>query len=146
MTAECSIGYSCHSTLQPAIALAERGTTVGPFMARRLAQHLSKLRRDPAAAAVFLPDGQPLQEGQWLVQPDLARCLRLRRAVTIQRRPGQCFIWPCCCYMRYILVTAGFCMQSFYSARFSPGRFLFARRCLTALDPGPGNKSHRRIA
>jgi gamma-glutamyltranspeptidase/glutathione hydrolase len=67
-------------TLQPAIGLAEQGTTVGPFMARRLAQQVGKLRRDPASAALFLPGGRPLQQGERLRQPDLARCLRLLAA------------------------------------------------------------------
>jgi gamma-glutamyltranspeptidase/glutathione hydrolase len=63
--------------LRPAIELAEGGLPVSAFMARRLEPQVAKLARDPASAAIFLPGGRPLQTGDRLVQPDLARTLRL---------------------------------------------------------------------
>src|SRR5205823_1656462 len=63
--------------LRPAIELAEGGLPVSAFMARRLEPQVAKLARDTASAAIFLPGGRPLQAGDLLVQPDLARSLRL---------------------------------------------------------------------
>ena len=63
------------ASLAPAIALATDGfvLTAGDLALLRL--KTDDLRRDAAAAAVFLPGGQPLQLGDRLVQPDLARTL-----------------------------------------------------------------------
>lgn len=68
-------------TLQPAIALARDGFRVG----RQLAESSTsrRLQNEPgnpaydAAREVFRPGGAPLQPGQLLVQPDLARTLQL---------------------------------------------------------------------
>ncbi len=64
-------------TLQPAIELAEGGFRVNRFMAEDLAQDAGRTAWYPATAAIFRPGGKPLAEGDWLVQADLAKTLRL---------------------------------------------------------------------
>ncbi len=61
-----------------AIALAENGFTVDPWLARDLAGERTRelLTHDPGAAAVFYPGGEPLAEGARLVQPRLAATLK----------------------------------------------------------------------
>jgi gamma-glutamyltranspeptidase/glutathione hydrolase len=68
---------SLADTLAPAIALAEDGFPINRFLAADLATHQAKLAAWPPSAAIFLPDGQPLREGDLLRQPDLARAFRL---------------------------------------------------------------------
>ncbi|RDJ25558.1 gamma-glutamyltransferase [Bosea caraganae] len=63
--------------LQPAIALAERGFIVSPYLSACIADHIADLARDPGLAALFLPAGQPLATGARLVQADYARSLKL---------------------------------------------------------------------
>lgn len=59
--------------------LARFGEPVSRAFAAEIAAHGDALRRDPAAAAVFLPGGQPLRQQDILVQLDLAATLgRLR--------------------------------------------------------------------
>ncbi|MEM9802978.1 MAG: gamma-glutamyltransferase family protein [Planctomycetota bacterium] len=64
---------------QGAIRLAEDGFAVDEWLARDLARSTTraKLMADPGAAAVFYPDGEPLAVGERLVQPALARTLRI---------------------------------------------------------------------
>lgn len=62
--------------LEPAIGYAEHGCPVSAHLARSIQLHAESLRRDPRAAALFFRDGQPLAEGELLVQQDLARSLR----------------------------------------------------------------------
>ena len=70
---------SLAETLGPAIDLAEDGFGVNRFLAADIAAAAAKLASWPASAAVFLPGGQPLREGDDLRQPDLARTFRLIR-------------------------------------------------------------------
>ncbi len=57
--------------------IAERGFSIDRSMAGSIQRTVDQLRRFPAAAAIFLkPDGTPLQEGDRLTQPDLARTYR----------------------------------------------------------------------
>jgi gamma-glutamyltranspeptidase/glutathione hydrolase len=61
-----------------AIGLARDGFPVGRELARALAEHWQK--RDggrPSLAAVYYPAGRPPEEGEQLVQPELARTLEL---------------------------------------------------------------------
>ncbi|TCZ55432.1 gamma-glutamyltransferase [Roseicella aquatilis] len=60
----------------PAIAVAEAGFPVGARLAAQIAAEAERLGRDPQAAALFLPGGQPLAEGAPLRNPALAATLR----------------------------------------------------------------------
>ena len=63
--------------LQPAIAYARDGFPVQQLMAAEWAQAVPKLTADPAAAATFLPCGQPPAEGEIFANPRLAGSLTL---------------------------------------------------------------------
>ena len=71
--------------LAPAIRLAEKGFDIYPYVARFWANTedrpgypglMRALTRTAACAAIFLNQGRPWQEGERMVQPDLARTLR----------------------------------------------------------------------
>lgn len=72
---------SLSETLQPAIALARDGFRVGPRLAE--SSESSRLQNEPGNAAydearkIFRPGDAPLNEGQLLVQPDMAHTLQL---------------------------------------------------------------------
>lgn len=61
--------------VEPAIRLARDGVTVSRLHASQLAEEVGRLRKDPAARAIFTRDGTALAEGDRLVQKDLARTL-----------------------------------------------------------------------
>lgn len=65
-----------------AIRLAEDGFTVDPWLASTLERADIKvlLGADPGGAALFYPDGQALKAGDRLVQPALAKTLRIYAA------------------------------------------------------------------
>ncbi|MBI3998191.1 MAG: gamma-glutamyltransferase [Armatimonadetes bacterium] len=69
--------FTLQHLLEPAIRYAEEGVPV----ARKVAQWMHELEpvlsRYPSSAAVFLPKGRPLAEGDILVQRDLAPSLRI---------------------------------------------------------------------
>ena len=67
-------------TLAPAIELAERGFRVNRFMAEDIAHDGGRTQLQPETAAIFRPNGVPLAEGDWLVQPELAKTLKLLAA------------------------------------------------------------------
>lgn len=62
--------------LLPAADIAAHGFALDEVYARKLAATAAKLARFPAAAAIFLKDGQPLAKGDTLVQTDLATTYR----------------------------------------------------------------------
>jgi gamma-glutamyltranspeptidase / glutathione hydrolase len=62
--------------LEPAIRLAGDGFTVDAQVARTLRTGAARLSRFEGSAALFLPDGEPLQEGSLWRNPDLAGVLR----------------------------------------------------------------------
>lgn len=63
--------------LQPAIGLAEKGFIVEYRLAKSLKTAAPTLAQFPSSAKIFLkPDGQPYQEGDVLVQKDLAETLK----------------------------------------------------------------------
>jgi gamma-glutamyltranspeptidase/glutathione hydrolase len=62
--------------MAPAIRLARQGFTVSPVLANTTATSRDKLAADSAAAALFLPDGQPIRAGDRLVQSELAATLQ----------------------------------------------------------------------
>jgi len=61
--------------MAPAIALARDGFTVSPVLSRTSESAKAKLAADSAAAALFLPGGQPMRPGERLVQARLAETL-----------------------------------------------------------------------
>ena len=63
-------------TLAPAIELAEHGFRVNRFLAEDIANDGGRTQLQPETAAIFRPGGVPLDEGDWLVQADLARTLK----------------------------------------------------------------------
>ncbi len=63
--------------MAPAIALARDGFTIGQGDAGIFQISTPALAKDPQAARIFLKNGQPLEEGDKLVQPQLARSLGL---------------------------------------------------------------------
>lgn len=65
------------ATLAPAIELAERGFRVNRFMAEDIAHDGGRTQLQPETATTFRPGGVPLVEGDWLVQRDLAKTLKL---------------------------------------------------------------------
>ncbi|MBP2078656.1 gamma-glutamyltransferase [Oceanobacillus polygoni] len=64
--------------IQPSIDMAEQGVEVNWVLANAIANNQSKLERT-AAKDVFLPEGEPLEEGEILVQEDLAKTFKLIR-------------------------------------------------------------------
>jgi gamma-glutamyltranspeptidase / glutathione hydrolase len=64
-------------TLAPAIELAGHGFRVNRFLADDIANDAGRTQIQPETAATFRPGGVPLAEGDWLVQPDLAKTLKL---------------------------------------------------------------------
>lgn len=61
----------------PAADLAEQGFAIDASMALRLAHVFEDMQAFPATARIFSnADGQPLEAGDWLVQPDLAQSYR----------------------------------------------------------------------
>ncbi|WP_042454309.1 gamma-glutamyltransferase [Neobacillus dielmonensis] len=65
--------------IEPAIKLADKGFPINSVLAEAIADNKEKLSRT-AAGKVFLPNGQPLQEGDTLVQKDLAKTFKLIRS------------------------------------------------------------------
>ncbi|TMW72330.1 gamma-glutamyltransferase [Alteribacter natronophilus] len=65
--------------ITPAVQLAQKGFEVDTQLAQAIESNEEKLSLTPAAD-VFLPDGEPVQEGDWLVQSDLADTLKTIRA------------------------------------------------------------------
>jgi gamma-glutamyltranspeptidase/glutathione hydrolase len=63
----------------PAEAMARFGILTSRALARDLAPVADLLARDPSAAAVFLPQGRPLVEGDQMLQGELAGTLGLIR-------------------------------------------------------------------
>jgi len=68
---------SLADALAPAIRLAEQGVRVNRFLAASIANDYGRAALQPETAALFRPHGVPLAEGDLLVQPDLAKTLRL---------------------------------------------------------------------
>jgi gamma-glutamyltranspeptidase/glutathione hydrolase len=62
--------------LAPAIRLAAEGFVFGPADVASFSEGNADLAKDPAAAAIFLKEGQPFASGDRLVQADLARSLQ----------------------------------------------------------------------
>ncbi|MED3986794.1 gamma-glutamyltransferase [Peribacillus simplex] len=63
--------------MDPAIKQAEKGVKVNWITAQYIDENVKKLENNQAAAKVFVPNGKQLEEGDTLVQPDLAKTLKL---------------------------------------------------------------------
>lgn len=63
--------------LDPAIELAEEGFPIDPVFAERL--HINQSRLDTSRLSHFYPNNTPLEEGDQLVQEELAQTLKLIR-------------------------------------------------------------------
>jgi len=61
--------------LAPAADLAQHGLPVSERLSLDIAGEVAKLQREPDAAAIFLPNGQPPAAGTTLALPDLAHTL-----------------------------------------------------------------------
>ena len=62
--------------VRPSIRLADEGFSISPVLARDLAKAAGRLSADPDARRIFTRDGEPLTEGDNLVQKELAGSLR----------------------------------------------------------------------
>ena len=62
--------------LQPAIRLAARGFIVSPYLHECIKEAAADLAADPAAAALYVPNGLALAAGARLIQSDYAETLR----------------------------------------------------------------------
>ena len=62
--------------LAPAIEIAEQGFPITESLARGLAGSTDKLAKWPSTTKIWFKDGKPLQTGDVLVNPQLARTLR----------------------------------------------------------------------
>lgn len=86
MVAGTALALEQHGTmtlaqvLQPAIRLAREGIEVTPLLNGMILDNLDKLDRFPAAAAIYLRDGFPLEPGDTLRNEDLARTFELLAA------------------------------------------------------------------
>jgi gamma-glutamyltranspeptidase/glutathione hydrolase len=67
---------SLRQAISPAEELARTGVRVTRTLAGGVAESADRLRRYPAAAAIFLPGDQPLKAGETFKQPELAADLR----------------------------------------------------------------------
>ncbi|WP_376776450.1 gamma-glutamyltransferase [Bacillus stratosphericus] len=67
---------SMKELIEPSIQLAEDGFEIDSVLAKAIDDHQGKLKKT-AAASTFLPDDQPLKEGDRLVQPGLAKTFKL---------------------------------------------------------------------
>lgn len=69
---------SLSQLIDPAIQLAETGVPVSKSLASDLLQHADRLKQFPETKTTFFhEDGTPLREGELLIQPNLAKTLRL---------------------------------------------------------------------
>lgn len=66
---------SLPEVMGPAIRHARNGFRVTGYFIACLDEALDDIARDPAASALLMPGGQPLREGDLLVQADYARTL-----------------------------------------------------------------------
>ncbi len=66
---------SLAEVLAPAIRLCREGVTVSTKLNGMIVENLEKIQKYPAAAAIYLPDGLPLEPGSLLRNEDLAATL-----------------------------------------------------------------------
>ena len=66
---------SLAEVLAPTVRLAREGITVSPKLNGMIVDEMEKIGKFPAAAAIYLPDGLPLEAGSVLKNEDLAATL-----------------------------------------------------------------------
>ncbi len=66
---------SLAQVMAPAIRLCREGIEVSPLLNGMILDNLDKIGAFPAAAAIYTPDGFPLEPGDTLRNPDLARTM-----------------------------------------------------------------------
>ncbi|MBY0087267.1 gamma-glutamyltransferase [Brevibacillus brevis] len=71
--------WDLEKVIEPSIELAEKGVRVNWVSAQFIANSMEKLKKHETAAQVFAPNGVPLKEGEMLVQPQLAKTLKIIR-------------------------------------------------------------------
>ena len=77
--------------LQPAIACAEQGFTVGEVTRRLWANRLDGLRGNAAASALYLKDGAPPRPGDvWRSPPSRRPCAPSPKRAATASMPGRC--------------------------------------------------------
>ncbi len=64
------------TVLEPAIRFAEQGFAVDATLSKIILDNVTLIEKHPATAAVYFRDGFPLQEGDLLRQPELAKTLK----------------------------------------------------------------------
>ncbi|WP_163116718.1 gamma-glutamyltransferase [Bacillus subtilis] len=70
---------SMKQLITPSIKLAEKGFPIDSVLAEAISDYQEKLSRT-AAKDVFLPNGEPLKEGDTLIQKDLAKTFKFIRS------------------------------------------------------------------
>ena len=63
--------------MEPAAAVAERGVTIAPIVARKWAANVSALAQQPGFAQAFMPNGRAPAIGEKFILPAAAKALRL---------------------------------------------------------------------
>jgi gamma-glutamyltranspeptidase/glutathione hydrolase len=71
--------------LTPAVYYAEKGCPISEEAVRRINKFASRISKWPATAAIYLPNGQPLEPAQMFTNHALAKCLNrlLREAASV---------------------------------------------------------------
>jgi gamma-glutamyltranspeptidase / glutathione hydrolase len=67
---------SLADVMQPAIKHASRGYAATPYLHECISESAREMRKDKAISAIYLPDGEPLQPGERVVQAEYAETLR----------------------------------------------------------------------
>ncbi|MEO8624772.1 MAG: gamma-glutamyltransferase [bacterium] len=68
--------FTLAQALAPAIQYAEEGFPVTPVISDEWKSEEALLGRDSAMKATYMPNGHPLERGEWFRNPDYARTLR----------------------------------------------------------------------
>ncbi len=71
--------FSLADVIEPAIRFAERGFAASDYLCECTQESAVDLANDPAIAAIYLPDGEPLKVGARVRQPAYAESLRAIR-------------------------------------------------------------------
>jgi gamma-glutamyltranspeptidase/glutathione hydrolase len=74
--------------MQDAMALAEQGFPMHPFMAANLRDSVATFRQWPSSAEIFLPSGRLPEPGEIFVQRDLGRTMRRLLEAEVGARHG----------------------------------------------------------